>query len=132
MSGLPFCGSFAHIFCMTSLSKVSTIAITLLLFLLISTTFPDISHYPRFQSLQTLPHFLITTVYIFVHEYPQDELLGLFILTPACSTDQHFSSLVFHTLLFFLHKDFPHLKHQILFHDVQILIKIRKFFEPPE
>ena len=52
-SSLPLCGPYAHIMRITSLPKVSTIAITLSLFLLTSTTFPDISSLTK---IPTPPH----------------------------------------------------------------------------
>ena len=59
-SGLPLCGPYAHIMRITSLPKVSTIAITLSLFLLTSTTFPDISSFtknPTFLNPASFPDY---------------------------------------------------------------------------
>ena len=110
MSSLPLCSSYAHIICITFLPKVSTIAITLSLFLLTSTTFPDSFFFHEdFNPLHILHHFLTTTVYAFVPKYPQNKLLGLSIFLPGYSTYQLFFSLVLHTLLFSFQEDFPHL-----------------------
>ena len=56
-SGLPLCGPCTHIICITFLTKVSTIAITLLLFLLTSTTFPDISSFTKIPTPPNLASF---------------------------------------------------------------------------
>ena len=93
MSGLLLSGPYAHIICIISLSKVRTIAIPLSL--------ADISFLPRFQPLQIMHHFLTTTVYTFVPENPQNDLLGLSILLLACNTHQLFS------FLFSFHQDSP-------------------------
>ena len=63
VSDFPLCDPYAHIIRISSLPKVSTIVITMLLFLLTFTTFPDVSS-SKFQPLQILHHFLTTTVHI--------------------------------------------------------------------
>ena len=120
------CGPYAHISQITSLLKVSAIAITLLLFFYLSQRFQIFPLSPKFHPLQILHHFLTTIVYTLIPKCPQNELLSLSILLPACSTHQLFSFSALHTLLFSFHKDFPRLKYQILSYDIQV--KTWRFF----
>ena len=89
---LPLCCPYAHIIRITFISKVSTISITLSLFLLTSTTLPNVSFSPRFQPLQILHQFPDQHNLYLLPEVPTKRAPRSFNLT-FCM--QHTSTLLF-------------------------------------